>query len=1108
MPIRWICPVCGAENPDSTVLTCIDCYARIPSEHIEVLKKVPEAPASSNNIKNNGTEHEDELIRLFKERFEEYKIKSPPSWKRRLSFLASNAEPSRRHATITFVDLCQYTYLSNVLSEDQTKEILGWFYEMVTRVVEFYGGFVISFIGDAVLSAFGAPCSFERDAESAVHSLLAIRKEVERKKVFHGHPLAIRAGADCGSVQVVINEVHGGKRVDLMGPSVNLASRLENAAKTMEILLSNRVAEQVRELFVLEEREPFIPKNFGRKVVPFAVLSPLSTPPFSHKKHRLKLISRDREMELLSQKLQEFQGGQPCAVCISGEVGCGKSRLLKEFTDTIKGKPFWKVFYECQPSNRHSLLEVIRHVLLLIARESEKNGSVFNILTSDLPPVFRASLGYVLQEPEYIKILQDVPGKILKQQITDTVIYLLRKLSQEKPIFICIDDLHWIDVFSWNILNSLAGEDTSRIFLLVSGRRFGYTQKRKEEGLQNIRPSLDNFTLSRDKWIEITLKKLSQDDLLKILEQIFTSQKLHPAALSNILQKSSGIPLYVVELGNQLKKYKKNDILTGLLINHKEEDLSNLVLEVLQNQLDELTITKRSILQVSSVLGRRFSYQILRQFEILHMDLLSELYALKGLELLEEQVLPGDIFFSFNPSLLRDAAYRMLTKQQKEELHTRAARKLEREHHETSADFLYEIAFHWLKAGNFSRARLYLKKAAEKALDLGMPAESLELINFGLEIINRSKRGLTGSNRMLALQQEALLRNLAGKAVHMLGDYQVSSKHFQQMYNLAESVGNKHWMTLACKGLALNAIEQGKTSQAFHFLEKGATLYGKSLPAHIKNVQGIAWLRNGDLEKAQNLFQTLIDTAEENNISFLSRADACNNLGLTCWQNGALIEAKNAFEKGLQYWRREKNMFGQAATLNNLGIIAEKQGKYSQALRFYNESAILSEQTGYVLGLTATYANIANLHLLTGNAVQAEKAALQSIYYAEIINHKYSESIARENLGLAYCARAKHELATKQLKKALSLASELKFSERIDSASISLAWLYMKQHKLSYAQERLAQTMREPLPELKQWKTLLQTALEVKKKKTTNLMKPFLKDLCKRTLKVQQKWTL
>ncbi len=1095
MQDKWICPVCGWENEDNSLLICRDCRAQIHSEDIEVAKDTFGITVSP--YENNGfvSKYEDELIRLFRKRFEEYQIESPVSWHNRLCFLASNAEPSRRYATIVFVDLCKYTLMTHNLTEDQHKEILQWYYSMVTRVIEFYGGFVISFIGDAVLAAFGAPSSFERDAESAVQAMLAIRKEVERKKHFYGEPLAIRGGAACGSVQVVINEVHGGKRVDLLGPAVTLASRLETTAKPMELIISDRLANQVRHAFVLESRDPFAPKNFKREVYPYVVLHQLTTDPFSRRSHQYNMVGRDEEIQMLQKHWKKALKGKPTAICISGEVGVGKSKLLKAFIDKIEEKDVWSVVYDCQPSNRHSLLEVMRHLLKIIIYEDGKDKSHINGFTSELEPVLRASIGYVLQEPEHVRNFRDIPGKVLKQQIIDAFSSLFCKLARKKPVLISIDDAQWIDVFSWNVIDSLAKSKIPGLHFIIAGRSIHDSKEKKEAPY--IRACIDNLRLSNDLWEDISLKPLEKCYLQDILEEIFSREKIHPSVLARVLEESSGIPLYLVELGLLLCERNKTDYLAKMLIDNGDDDLSNVVIEVLQNQLDELTVSRRNILQVSSVLGKKFSYQLLRQFDVLHIDLLAELYALKGMRFLFEEIQPDDIYFSFNPSMLRNAAYQMLTESQRVELHSLAARKIEEYLREHPGDFLYEIAFHWLKAGSFSKARLYLKKAANRALNMGMPGEALELTMMGLNLLESSSKQSLDTDNRLGLQQEAILRDLAGRALYMIGDYRLSNEYFQKMRDLAILLSNKHWEAMACKGLALNALEQGKTPLAVKIFEDVRVIYSGDPPPHMMNLRGIIELRSGQYDKAAKTFQSLVDHTAKKKSVIITLADACNNLGLTYWQQGKYQPAEDAFNKGLEIWRAEKNIFGQASTLNNLGILAEKSGKYSRALRFYNEAIILCEEIGYVLGLSAIYSNMSNLYLLMDNPVQAEYEAVQSLSYAEMISHTYSESVARENLGLSCCAQGKFKEGQKHLEKALKLAKKVENKERSGSASLALAWLHMRVEEFPRAYEYLNQSENEIQPDLKEWKRLLLTALQTHENKNSALMKPYLKDLSK-----------
>ena len=364
------CPICGEAVFQATGLYCPECGAALnqPSEAAALYSDAPTEPVTEPEPLSEFTQLEtDELIAALRSNFEQNRILLPQAWIQRLTRLATQVESSRRQATIVFIDLRGYSSLTESLSEGQLDNLRQWFYSVCTRRIALHGGFVIQFLGDAVFAAFGAPYAFERDAESALKALLEIRAVIRERGTYEGHPLSIRAGADTGVVNVRLTTVQGQMRPDLFGSAVNLAARLQEAADTWEILISDTLAQQIRPLFKLDPRPAMQPKNIERMVSPCAVIE-RENPPGEQREQNLPLMGRAAEVRTLRDWLQWGCSRQFFVAAVTGPPGIGKTRLVREVMTTPDAEVWTMLAGHCEPHDRHVPLGITMRIIAQMAR--------------------------------------------------------------------------------------------------------------------------------------------------------------------------------------------------------------------------------------------------------------------------------------------------------------------------------------------------------------------------------------------------------------------------------------------------------------------------------------------------------------------------------------------------------------------------------------------------------------------------------------------------------------------------------------------------------------------------------------------------------------------
>jgi class 3 adenylate cyclase len=234
-----------------------------------------------------------------------------------------------------FADLVGSTALAEGQDPERVRAMLDRFYDAMAGEVEWAGGTVEKFAGDAVMAAFGAPAAHEDDAERALHVALGMRRRLA--ELFGGR-LALRVGVNTSDV--VVGQPREGSSF-VTGDAVNVCARLEQAAAPEEILVGERTVAAARGAFEFAEPAMVEAKGKPGGIACRKLVSALSlTRPRGVGGLQPVFVGRARELaELQEAYASVVTSGTPHLVCVVGDAGVGKTRLLREFWRWLGGQP-------------------------------------------------------------------------------------------------------------------------------------------------------------------------------------------------------------------------------------------------------------------------------------------------------------------------------------------------------------------------------------------------------------------------------------------------------------------------------------------------------------------------------------------------------------------------------------------------------------------------------------------------------------------------------------------------------------------------------------------------------------------------------------------------
>ncbi|HJQ74319.1 MAG TPA: adenylate/guanylate cyclase domain-containing protein, partial [Gaiellaceae bacterium] len=620
----------------------------------------------------------------------------------------------RKQVTVLFCDLAGSTAIAERLDPEEYHDVLDEYLALAFREIYAREGIVTYSAGDGLMALFGAPVAHEDAPQRAVRAALAIRSALavlaQRVDAERGIVLRARIGIHTGPV--VVGTVGSDLKMDYtaIGDTTNLASRLESLALPGTILVSEATQRLVRGFFQVRRAGPFTVKGKSEPVSAYEVEeeSSVTTPmTIAAERGLTPLVGRDEELAQLETSFRRLGGGLAQVVAVVGDAGLGKSRLVYEFRLRIEREEAYVFEGRCS-----SLGQAVPYSPFLNMLKQ-----YFGILPADDSDTVCAKLVEQLGVGSVEKVEGEYPAlsrllglrvqrsgeaapEELKREIFDAVTRLVLAEAECTPVVMILEDLHWIDDGSRELLENLVARlSTARLMVVV-------TQRPEDRATWRTRAALT----------QIVLPRLSDTDVRTIVRAVAGGPL--PDRLERLLvEKAEGSPFCAEEITRSL--IEEGDLTRngdgGKLARPLEEiRIPGTVQEVIAARLDRLGAHAKRAVQVAAILGRqlrRDQLAALLEGETIDLDRALDELEQRGI-LHRKSVLASDEY-RFGESLTQEVAYEGLLLKQRRQLHERVARLLEAEPGEMTAERAALVAHHVSRSDNRTRAIEALLRAGE-----------------------------------------------------------------------------------------------------------------------------------------------------------------------------------------------------------------------------------------------------------------------------------------------------------------------------------------------------------------------------------------------------------
>lgn len=849
----------------------------------------------------------------------------------------------RRQITAVYCDMVGSTELAGRFDPEDLRAATRDYLEICRAAVEALGGHVASYHGDGALACFGWPKAHEDDPERAVRAALKIIHDLRTSLPRFGVPIQVRIGIATGLV-VVGDLIRTGASPEalIVGETPNLAARLQGVATPNTVVVSTSTRRRLGRIFDLRPLVPAALKGFPGVVACWEVVGEAIVESRFAAAHDASLpdpVGRESELSLLIRRWQLAREGEGQMVLLFGQAGIGKSRLAETLCARIAPEPHIRLLCQCSPHHTNSPFYPVLKLIERAARIHATDEAAAKL--RKIRALLRAGWGEARRLPllaSLMSISDDLPPELAeldpamrKQQMLTIFGDMLIELSRHRPVLLLVEDAHWIDPSTRDLVRHIAG--------LVNGNSILM--------LVNLRPEGDGAWNGYPEATHLQLSGLDRRSAMLLVDATAGGAKITPALMDRILRKCDGVPLFIEELTKaSLETSAGLDLPAEPASSQPRNiDVPATLHDSLMARLDRLSDAKL-VAQIGAVIGREFEHGMLETVTGFDPPVLDRsLRLLVEAEILLQSGSAQHALYAFKHALLRDAAYASLLRERRQELHGRIAGELSKRA-EAGESVPELLAYHFTEAVLPDEAIGWWREAGRRATRRSANIEAISHLENALRLL----AGLPPSQGRDRLEAELRL-DLSGPAFTVGGFTDSAAvSNIDQALALCDQIGDPHLSFLVLWGKAQSTASRGAMGRAVgearRLVELARATGQPGLVASAARSLGIFSAMSGALEEGRTELRRALTVLAEiparEIMTFSHGLDpmvtARVNYALTLQQLGLLDQAEEEMRIGVQQAREAKHFSTLAYGLIRGGIFAMLSGDEEEVGRLSSEA--------------------------------------------------------------------------------------------------------------------------------------------------------------------------
>ena len=900
---------------------------------------------------------------------------------------ASGSEADRRLVTVVFADVSGFTALGERLDPEDVRTFQNDLFKLLAETIEQYGGFVEKFVGDAVMAVFGAPVAHEDDPERALRTALTMLERMPtlsaRWEACFGGPVRLHLGINTGPVVAGRLGISGDAAYAVTGDTVNTAARLLAASEEGEILVSGTTHQLTEHVFAFEPLPALSLRGKAEPVEVWRLRSLRDAAPSAESGDgtglAAPLIGRRDEIAQMLAAFERAAGGRAQIVSLVGEAGSGKSRLVAELFTALEkegrlagitvrrhlcssfGEPAYGVLraflregYQLAPGDSlETAVDKLRAGLRAVGSDETEALRV--------APVLARTLGI-----EADPTAHHLEPEQLRQQIFLATRVVLERRLQQGPTVLVVENLHWADRASIELLRFLMERLADRPLLLVA----------------TYRPEMDTQTLltTRATHTSIRLTPLGDADSVALLDGLLgaLARSVPPALHALVVRRAGGNPLYVVEIvrtltaAGGLARSRAGGVAVG---DANALDVPPTIQGLLLSRTDRLPADARRLLQEAAVLGLVFARDVLSVMVGAPERFDATLDLLQDAELIEEVAPPRGTLgparsqFRFKQALVQEVVYQNLLVSRRTELHDRAGRAYETlcGGEPQRLEDIEALGHHWSLGADRRRGARFLVAAGDRA----------RAVYANEDAVRHYARAQRTLREWGAPEEQCPVRERLGDVLATLGRRPEAIEHYEMVRARCAEAGDRHAQARLRRKLGGLHWDAGARDRALECFEAGLAL-----------LEG-----GGDDIESAHLYQ------EMGRLAFRSG----DNTRAIEWAERALALAEALAEDGTDRAARQEASAVVAHACNTIGVALARTDRSEEAVTHIERSIAVALAQDLLQAACRGYTNLGILYS-TLDPSRGVSTCLQGLETAKRIGDLGVQSRLYANLAVAYCA--------------------------------------------------------------------------------------------------------
>jgi class 3 adenylate cyclase/tetratricopeptide (TPR) repeat protein len=843
------------------------------------------------------------------------------------------APGERRQLTVLFSDLAGSTALSEMFDPEDLRVVLHDYQAACASVIALYDGHLAKYLGDGILAYFGYPRAHEDDAQRAVRAGLGIIEAMSRISDEHeratGVRLPVRVGVHTGLVVAGDMDAAGSlEQMAIVGRTPNLAARIQSIAELDALVVSAETQRLVQGFFESRDLGTFELKGIAEPVHLHRILSAGTA------RSRLEIpsaqlvpfVGRARESARLNDLWSAAREGSGRVVLLSGEAGIGKSRTL----DTLKQHvaletDAWLTECRCsayfQDSAFYPIIDLLSNIVLGFQRDDsadERLSKIVGFVTQyglsleHAIPLLAALLGVPLSARFEAR---DISPLRQKQETIELLVGILLARSERQPVLFVIEDLHWADPSTLELLDRLISRIEKRPLLVLLTFRPHFTPQWSGAAIVAIR-----------------LTGLSRADGESIIRDVAGATPLPAKVVEHLLDRTDGVPLFIEELTRMVLEANivvEREGAYELRAPIESFEIPTTLQDSLTARLDRLG-TAKPLAQLASAIGRDFGYDLLEALPGPHHATLDrELARLVEAGLVNQRGTIPTATFSFKHALIRDSAYSSLLKTSRADYHRAIGETLVSSFPQLGEQQPELVARHFTQAGDAHQAIVYWMKAGGLAQSRSANVEAARHFTYGLEQLE----ALPETPERIAVEL-SLQMGLGQSVLTAKGFASVDAERaFARAQQICDLIGANPQLDPVLWGLCTLHIVRSQMSRARALAERILELAEstadrkRQMNAHFTLGSIAYW--SGDLTEARERLETSLEMldgpelyVEERKLYGTDPGVACAaHLGLALWHLGEPALADERMSQAIARAESIDHPFSIAAALSYAALL-------------------------------------------------------------------------------------------------------------------------------------------------------------------------------------------